>query len=63
MQCHSCVCILGHAELQNWFDPGVGGSYIPIQQVKVPLWDSYYIFRHFVSTILFKTAKLRVIKK
>ena len=23
MQCHSCVCILGHAEPQNWFNPGV----------------------------------------
>ena len=24
MQYHSCVCILWHAEPQNWFDPGVG---------------------------------------
>ena len=25
MQCHSCVCILGNAEPQNWFNPGVSG--------------------------------------
>ena len=24
MQYHLCVCILGHAKPQNWFDPGVG---------------------------------------
>ena len=26
MQYHSCVCILGHAEPQNWFDPFVGSA-------------------------------------
>ena len=29
MQYHSCVCILGHAEPQNWFNPSVGGGCIP----------------------------------
>ena len=24
---HSCVCILGLAEPQNWFNPGVGGGF------------------------------------
>ena len=23
MQYNSCVCILGHSEPPNWFDPGV----------------------------------------
>ena len=42
MQCHSCVCILGHEEPQNWFNfnPNVGRSCVPIQQVKVPFGDS-----------------------
>ena len=45
MQYHSYVCILGHAaEPQNWFDPGVGSVCIPIYLVKIPFWDSYYIF-------------------
>ena len=45
MQCHSGACILGHAEPQNWFNPGVGRSCIPLQQAKVPyFWDSCYIF-------------------
>ena len=26
MQYHSCVCILGHVEPQNWFNPGVGSG-------------------------------------
>ena len=44
MQCHSCVCILGHGEPQNWFNPGVGRSCI---RLKCLFWDSYYIFWHF----------------
>ena len=49
-----CVCILGHAEPQNWFDPdwldpdwfdpGVGSGCIPIYLFKISFWDSYYIF-------------------
>ena len=35
MQCHSCVCILRHAEPKNWFNPDIGRSCIPLQQVKV----------------------------
>ena len=63
MRCRSCVCILGHEEPQKWFNPGVGRSYIPLQQVKVPFWDIYYIFWHFMLTNLFKNAKLRIKKK
>ena len=44
MQCHSCVFIIEHAEPQNWFNPGVGRSCIPFQQVKVPFWDTFYTF-------------------
>ena len=31
MQCHLCVCILGHEEPQKWFNPGVGRGCIPSQ--------------------------------
>ena len=27
MQYHSCMCILGHAEPQDWFDPGIPNIY------------------------------------
>ena len=27
---HSCVYILGHADPQNWFEPGVGRYCIPL---------------------------------
>ena len=38
------MCILGHAEPQNWFDPGVGMGCIPLYLVKIPFLDSYNIF-------------------
>ena len=48
MQYHSCVYILGHAEPQNWYNTGVrGGGCVPLNLVKVPFGDSYYIFWHF----------------
>ena len=40
MQYHSCVCILGHTEPQNWFNHGDGGSCIPLYLGKMPFWDS-----------------------
>ena len=61
MQYHSSVCILGHAEPQNWFDPG--GIIIPYYLVKVPFGDSYHIFWHFILTFLFENAKLTIKKK
>ena len=33
---HSRVNILGHADPQNWFDPGVGRYCIPLYLIKVP---------------------------
>ena len=63
MQYHSCVCIIEHAEPQNWFNPGVGGGCIPLYLVKVPFWDSNYIFWHFILTFLFKNGKLRIKEK
>ena len=68
MQYNSCVCILWHAEPQNWFNPGPGvggGLYSIISGYKVPFWDSYnyFIFWHFVLTFLFKNANLRIKKK
>ena len=41
---HSCVCILGHADPQNWFDPGVENYCIPLFVVKISFGESYYIF-------------------
>ena len=43
-----CVCILGHAKPQNWFNPGDGGGLcsqgcILLYLVKVPSWNSYTI--------------------
>ena len=57
--------ILGHAELQNWFDPGVGRYCIPIYLVKIPFWESYCIciFWHFILTFLFKKYKIEYQKK
>ena len=63
MQYHSCVCILGHAEPQNWFDSGVGRYCIPLYLVKIPFWYSYYIFWHSILTFVFKNTKLSFKKK
>ena len=63
MQYHSCVCILGHAEPQNWFDPGVRSGCIPIYLVTLPFWDNYYIFWHFILTFLLKDTRLSIKKK
>ena len=59
------MCILGHAETQNWFNHGDGKSFIPLKQVKVPFWDSYYniLTFYFNNTILFKNTKSRKKKK
>ena len=40
MQGHPCVCILGYEEPHNGFNPGVGSSCVPLQQVTVSFWDS-----------------------
>ena len=57
---HVCVCILGHAEPQNWFNPWRG---VVFNLVLVPFWDSFYIFWHFIWTFLLKNAWLRIKKK
>ena len=62
MQYHLRVCILGHAEPQNWFYSSVEVGYIPLYLVKVPFRDSYYIFSgHLILTFLFENTKLRII--
>ena len=63
MQYHLCVYILGHAEPQNWFDPGVGSGCIPIYLVKIPFWDSYYMFWHFILTFFIEEYKVEYHKK
>ena len=37
-----CVCILGQADPQIWFDPGVGRYCIPLYLVEIPFWDNNY---------------------
>ena len=64
MYYHSCVCILRHAELPNWFNPGVGGGCIPLHLViTVRFWDSYYIFWHFILTFCLKMQNWKSVKK
>ena len=54
IQYYLCIWILGHAESQNWFDPGVGRDHFPLYLVKIPFWDSYYIFWHFFEHFCLK---------
>ena len=43
IQYYSCLCILGHAEPQNWFDPGVGRGCIQIYFVKTNILGLRYL--------------------
>ena len=49
MEYYSCVCILGHADPQNWFDPGVVRYCITLYLVKIPFGDSYYILTFYFN--------------
>ena len=64
MQFHSCVGILGHAEPQNWFDPGVKVvvfQYIWLKNLFGTVVN--YIFWHFILTFLLKNTRLSIKKK
>ena len=54
-----CVCILGHAEPWNLFDPGVGRGCNLLYLVKVTFWDSNYIYSDILFKLfLFKNSKI-----
>ena len=59
MQYHSCVCILGLAKPQNWFDPGVGRYCIPLYFVLKCLFGTVTIY----SDIFCLKIQNRVSKK
>ena len=57
---HVCAFLpfLGNAEPQNWFDPSVGSGCIQKYLVKIPFWESYFIFWHFILTFMLKNTRL-----
>ena len=58
MQYHLCVCILGHAEPQNWFCSSIGGGYIPLYLVKAAFWGQILYILTFYFNIFVRKYKI-----
>ena len=63
MQYHSCMCILGLAEPQNWLNPGVGGGLYSIIPGLSTFLEKFTYFLTCYFNILVEKSKIENKKK